>query len=98
MVDFVKETVIDVREATERFKVSADTIRRWFRQGLEKRKVGGKVYTSLEAFQRFSKGDQNEPVAQPLSQEAIDALRELRARGFNIGSEARKDGKSKVTA
>src|SRR6185369_1310673 len=54
MVTFAKEQCISPQRLAKRLGVSTDTIRRWFRQGLEKRKVGGKVFTSLEALDRFS--------------------------------------------
>lgn len=54
MVDFVRETVIDVDGVAEKFRVTTDTVYRWFKAGLESRKVGGKVYTTLEAIQRWS--------------------------------------------
>lgn len=87
MVDFAKENVIDVQRLAKRLDVSADTIRRWFRQGLEKVKLGGRVYTSLEAVNRFS-----QPVA--VTQQAVDPalsemFRELRARGL---AKDHKDG------
>lgn len=79
MVDFAKENVIDVQRLAKRLDVSADTIRRWMRQGLEKVKVGGRVYTSLEAVNRFS-----QPVATPAEVDPAlsQMFRELRDRGL----------------
>jgi len=55
MIDFINEKILDVEQADEKFNVSPVTIRRWFRSGLEFAKLGGRIYTSLEAIQRFSK-------------------------------------------
>lgn len=83
MVDFAKENVIDVQSLAKRLNVSPDTIRRWFRQGLERVKLGGSVYTSLEALNRFS----NPLVALSSvnDQHAQQMLRELRERGLVKG-------------
>lgn len=54
MVDFAKEQVIPVSRLAKRLDVSKDTIRRWFDEGLEKAKIGSKVFTSLEALNRFA--------------------------------------------
>lgn len=78
MVDFAKENVIDVQRLAKRLDVSTDTIRRWFRQGLEKVKLGGRVYTSLEAVNRFSQPVAVREVDPNLSQ----MFRELRERGL----------------
>src|SRR5262245_58029218 len=54
MIEFAREQIISVKRLAEKPEVSPETIRRWFRQGLEKKKIGKKVYTSLEALDRFT--------------------------------------------
>lgn len=91
MVDFAKEQVIGVQRLSKRLGVSTDTIRRWFRQGLEKRKVGGKVFTSLEALNRFA-GDGPQQTAAAEIEESMASLERM---GVRIGRESRKDVRSK---
>lgn len=80
MVDFAKETVIDVQRLAKRLDVSADTVRRWMRQGLEKTKLGGRVYTSLEAVNRFS---QPTTIRNPASEQRVaDSFRDLKEFGL----------------
>jgi transposase-like protein len=90
MVDFAKEQVIGVQRLQKKLGVSADTIRRWFRQGLESRKLGGKRFTSLEALNRFS-GE-----SDPVDDEAqlAEAMAELRGMGVKTSTEISKDGRS----
>jgi transposase-like protein len=91
MVDFAKEQVIGVQRLQKKLGVSADTIRRWFRQGLESRKLGGKRFTSLEALNRFS-GESDE-----VDDEAklAEAMAELRGMGVKSAStETSRDGRS----
>lgn len=94
MVQFAKEQVIGVQRLSKRLGVSTDTIRRWFRQGLERRKVGGKVFTSLEALDRFA-GD---PIAPTPAREFTESAATLQRLGVNIGTEPIRDGYSKRTA
>jgi hypothetical protein len=54
MVAFAREQVSPGRRLSKRLDVSQDTIRRWFDQGLEHVKIGAKVFTSLEALDRFA--------------------------------------------
>lgn len=82
MVDFAKENVIDVQRLAQRLDVSPDTIRRWMRQGLEKVKLGGRVYTSLEAVNRFSQPFKPTPAVDP---HVSEMLRELKERGLAKG-------------
>lgn len=101
MVDFAKETVVDVRGVCERFRVTHDTVYRWFKRGLEWAKVGGKVVTSLEAINRFSRqsgssGTTVTPVY--LDRDTLAAIKSLKARGINVGMESNTDGRSKAKA
>ena len=97
MVDFPRETIIDVPGVVERYRVTPDTVYRWFKRGLEYARIGGKLYTSLEAIQRFSR--QSEPIRQTFSDaESVRAIRELESRfGIRIGKE-HKDGRQKEAA
>ena len=53
MVDYAREQVIEYGSLAKRLKVSKDTIRRWIKDGLEHDKIGAKVFTSLEAVNRW---------------------------------------------
>lgn len=90
MVSFAKEQVIGVQRLSKRLGVSSDTIRRWFKQGLERRKVCGKVFTSLEALDRFA------GVGGTIDEEAemAESMASLKRMGVNVGKESR-DGQSK---
>jgi hypothetical protein len=57
MVDFAKEQVLSAKRVAKRLDVSHDTLRRWFTRGLDHVKIGGKVFTSLEALNRFAGSD-----------------------------------------
>lgn len=101
VVDFTREKPIDVERAAALLLVSTVTVRRWMRRGLEFCKLGGKVFTSYEAIQRFSKPGDSSPIVNAIvvDRETLDALKELKQRGFKIGLEALKDGrKEKVSA
>jgi transposase-like protein len=69
MVDFAKEQVIGAKRLAKRLDVSQDTLRRWFRQGLDHQKIGAKVFTTLEALNRFAQS--------PASQSQVDDEAEL---------------------
>jgi len=65
--------------------VSTRTIERWFLEGLEKIKLGGKVYTTKAALQRFGRRSDapstgRVPTPQ-MSQEDADAMRFLQSVG-----------------
>lgn len=100
MVDFATETPVDVREVTERFRVTHDTVYRWFKRGLEHAKVGGKVVTSWPAINRFSRQSQaanTDAAPVTIDRATAAALKELRERfGFTIGQEAHTDGRAKA--
>lgn len=53
MIDLTKEKPIPVSQAAELFGVHRRTIDSWLDAGLERLKMRGLVYTSLEALQRF---------------------------------------------
>lgn len=54
MVNLAKERLLKVKELTERFRVHRRTVEGWFSRGLECVMVGGLLYTSEEALERFS--------------------------------------------
>lgn len=96
MVDFARETVIDVRGACSHLRVTHDTVYRYFRIGLEFAKVGGKSYTSLEAISRFSRQSDTIANATPavVERQAANVIRELKERfGIIVGQEPRKNGR-----
>lgn len=100
MVDFATEMPVDVREVTQRFKVTHDTVYRWFKRGLEHAKVGGKVVTSWQAFNRFSRQSvSGRTAAAPvlIDKDTADALKELRDRfGFRFSPEGGRDVQTKT--
>jgi transcription initiation factor TFIIIB Brf1 subunit/transcription initiation factor TFIIB len=99
MVDFTRETLVDVRQVCERMRVTHDTVYRWFRKGLEFAKVGGKVITSMEAISRFSR--QSESLGSPalVEREAVSVIRELKERfGIIVGQEPRKNGRKQTAS
>lgn len=80
---------VSVRQLTERFGVTHDTVYRWFkRDGLEHAKAGGKVITTWPAVNRWlvQRGG-TPPVNQPvaLDRETAEAIKNLNAR-FGQGS------------
>jgi hypothetical protein len=100
VVDFVREKPIDVDSAAELLKVNALTVRRWFKRGLDCCKLGGKVFTSLEAINRFQTDMRSNPMVQAVvvDQETMAALRSLRKQGFSVRTESASDGnKAKAT-
>src|SRR5687768_587115 len=58
VIDFKTETVLSLAGAAKRLSVTVKTVRSWSKRvrakRLETAKLGGRVYTSLEALQRFS--------------------------------------------
>lgn len=102
MVDFTRETPIGVMALASRLSVNQITIRRWFARGLEFTKLGGKVYTSLEAVNRFQSGSndgQRTVQAIVVDKETLAAIKSLKAQGFKIGSgEGSRDGRVKAKA
>lgn len=89
MIDFTRESQITLTAAAKRFGLNPITLRRWAngRNGrkLETAKLGGKVYTSLEAIQRFSdqSDDSNELAGAGVSansRTSDDARRQLMER------------------
>lgn len=84
MIDLAKEKPVGVRKVAELFGVHRRTVESWFNAGLERVRVGGRVFTSLEAVQRFASQDRNIQPSRPTrryrsSQEA-DADAELKRR------------------
>jgi len=65
MIDFKTETVISLAGAAKRLGVTVKTVRSWSKRvrarRLETAKLGGRVYTSLEAIQRFSEQREDAP-------------------------------------
>lgn len=74
MIDFTKETPVGVEAVATLFGVTRRTVENWFDYGLERRKVGGKVYTSREALQRFSESTEPRSVATIDEREQREAL------------------------
>jgi hypothetical protein len=96
VVDFTRERPIGVGALAVLVDVNPVTVRRWFKQGLEFCKLGGKVVTSLEALNRFQRNGNQQPVIQAVivDRETLAALRALKAKGFNVSQEDIRDGRS----
>ena len=94
MVDFATEQVISPQRLAKKLGLSTDTIRRWFRQGLESRRIGGKRFTSLEALNRFS----GEPCSPSPSKEVDEAMEGLKRLGVNVGKESYRDDRKGKSA
>src|SRR5436190_18389965 len=65
VIDFKTETVISLAGAAKRLGVTIKTVRSWSKRlrarRLETAKLGGRVYTSLEAIQRFAEQRDSAP-------------------------------------
>lgn len=72
LIDLRKERPLSVKRVAAVLDVERRTIERWFSQGLERIKLGGKVYTSREALYRFSKRGQQQPDPALKEQSAAD--------------------------
>lgn len=95
MVDFARETPIGVGSLAARFDVNPVTVRRWFTRGLEFGKIGGLVFTTLEAVNRFQRGGSPTVQAIVVDRETLAALKSLKSQGFKIGTENRTDGQQR---
>ena len=56
MIDLRRERPMPLSKAAKFCSVDRRTIERWIAKGLESIKIGGKVYTSRAALQRFATG------------------------------------------
>jgi transposase len=82
MIDLVRENTITVKGVAERYDVHPSTVYGWFKGGLEKIKVGGRVVTSLEALQRFA----NKGNGLPTDYRSTAVLQRLEEKfGIRIG-------------
>ena len=80
MIDFTREDPISLAKVAEMFGITPQTVRKWTKRAvspLESKKVGGKVYTSRSAIQRFS-GDVPMVADHVLSEAHQEALRQLK--------------------
>jgi hypothetical protein len=57
VIDIRTERPLSVKRAAAVLDVDRRTIERWFNLGLERIKLGGRVYTSKEALFRFAEHD-----------------------------------------
>ena len=82
MVDVARERLIPINKAAITFDVSRRTIENWFEQGLDSVKLGRRVYTSLEAFERFAVHRQPKTKRgdEPKNSDADEAAAELQRR------------------
>ena len=63
MIDLSRERPLSVMQAAHFLNVPPQVIKRWFRAGMESVRIGGRVYTTREAIQRF---------AEPATADAAD--------------------------
>ena len=54
MIDVTKEDLLAVAEVAAWLNVHRRTVEGWFGAGLERVNIGGRVFTSRQAIQRFS--------------------------------------------
>ncbi len=76
MIDLRYEKPVTVAEVAKLFGVHRRTVEKWFGQGLERIKVGGRVFTTLEALNRFAvpeDGSEKLPSNRRATKEYIDA-------------------------
>ena len=90
MIDFRTDSVIRLTEAASLLRVKYGTVHRWARYGVGGRKLesaflGGTAYTSLEALNRFSGQESQQPATQPPAKDHEDAMRDLARRGALSG-------------
>lgn len=99
MIDFSTEQCLRIGEAAAELKIRYQTIHRWVAYGCKGRKLeaaflGGLLYTSREALQRFS-GQAVPATEQPVvSKGHEEAMRRLARRGIGV----RNGGKAKHEA
>lgn len=55
MLSVAHEQLMTIRQAASLLGVNQSTVRRHIERGLEAVRIGGKVYTSREAIERFSR-------------------------------------------
>ena len=84
MIDVQRETLMTLEEAAKRLKVTKAAITKWFRVGvngrrLETVKLGGARRTSLEALSRFAQHPQPNG-SSPVPTESARAAQEYIAR------------------
>jgi hypothetical protein len=81
MIDLINERPLSLQQVQSMFDVSRATAVGWLKNGLEHVRIGKRIYTSLEAIQRFStpgtrvvveEEDEMAPVERVL--ESIDAM------------------------
>ena len=99
-MNFVTETPIRAKAAAELMGVHRDTIDEWFAGGLENRKIGGLVYTTREAIERFSLRRAGEEAAtssvtaqRSAVERAAEARKQRMALRAAIAGKQRRDGK-----
>lgn len=82
MIDFKREQLLKIDDVTHMMRVHRRTVEGWFKRGLERVRVGGLVYTSQEALQRFARDDSQYAPAEfsGSTKESIDAGRQLEAQ------------------
>ena len=84
MIDLRRERPMPLNKAARFCSVDRRTIERWISRGLESIKIGGRIYTSRAALQRFATGKR--PACRYRSRKEIEnerqMHRELEASGW----------------
>lgn len=75
MIDLTKEDPLTISAVALLFAVHRRTVEGWFRAGLERAKLRGRVYTTKQAIQRFAQFD--EPHHERHSDPTEQAIRTL---------------------
>lgn len=86
MVDLKKEKPVKLKQIAELFDVNRRTVEAWIKQGLDAKRIGKLIYTTLEEVERFSKpvlAPCGNPIMAHEDRENIDAAERARKR-FNL--------------
>lgn len=84
MIDINREKPLKVADVAYKMRVHKRTVEGWFKRGLERIQLGGLIYTTEEALQRFAmdKTTRNSAATtfSSSTKESMDAGRQLEAQ------------------
>lgn len=75
MINLATEKPVSIKQVMELFSVHRRTVEAWFDKGLERVKVGGRVYTTMEAVGRFAEFDAGQAPGRARSVEESQSLK-----------------------
>lgn len=89
MVTFATETPLRLKQVAEHFGVNRRTVEAWIAHGLEAKRIGKLIYTSLEAVDRFSQPVVMAAAGAAISEtanqrQAREAIEGLRSMGYKV--------------